>query len=108
LHFNGKDAAAMEGKRIQFGRAQGLLILALGFLLLAFQILYSLHLFPSGAMSSTGAIPGEVPAEHHAMDFVPGFLGTLTIATGCYFLLQDKSKTRRFDPPARTKSGFPM
>jgi hypothetical protein len=97
----------MEGKRIQFGRAQGLLILALGFLLLAFQILYSLHLFPSGAMSSTGAIPGEVPADH-AMDFVPGFLGTLTIATGCYFLLQDKFKTRRLDPPTRTKSGFPM
>jgi len=94
----------MEGKRIQFGRTQGLLILALGFLLLAFQIFCSLHLFSTGA----GAIAGEVPTKHHAMDFVPGSLGILTIATGCYFLLQDKFKTRGFDPSARTKSGFPM
>jgi len=45
--YNSTERAPNHGRKTNTIRpTQGLLILALGFLLLAFQILYSLHYFP--------------------------------------------------------------
>jgi hypothetical protein len=98
----------MEGKRIQFGRTQGLLILALGFVLIASQVLISLHLLPGVDQSGANPSVGATPSSDHAMFLIPGILGVITIAIGCYFMLQDKFKNRNIQPPAKTRSGFPM
>ena len=98
----------MEGKRIQFGRTQGWLILALGFLLVAFQIMFSLHLFPGSVQGDANTNASPTLPSSHTMFFVPGIAGTITIVVGCYFLLQDRFKTRDPNPPAKTKSGLPM
>jgi hypothetical protein len=99
----------MEGKRIQFGQTQGWLIFALGLFLIAAQTVLSFHIFPGsveGATSPDGS--AAVQNTNHSMFFIPGILGIITIGVACYFLLQDRFKTSNPNPPAKTKSGFPM
>jgi len=96
----------MDGKRIQFGQTQGILILVLGFILITAQALISFHLLPSSMQSPTPE--NTAPVINRVMFFIPGLAGILTIAVGLFFILQDRFRNRSTNPPAKTKSGFPM
>jgi hypothetical protein len=107
MRESGREAEfSMDGKRIQFGHTQGMLILVLGFILIAAQALISLQLLPSSVQSSTPE--NTVPVVTRVMFFIPGIAGILTTAVGFYFILQDKFRNRNTNPPAKTKAGFPM
>jgi len=95
----------MDGKRIQFGHTHGVLILTLGFILLAAQGLISFHWLPLYAQ--VAPVDGTSSANH-VMFLIPGIAGVLTIGVGLYFLAQDKFKNRNTQPPPKTKSGLPM
>ena len=96
----------MDGKRIQFGHTQGILILILGFILIAAQALISFRLLPSSIQSSTPE--NTVSVVNRIMFFIPGIAGIFTTAVGFYFIVQDRFRNRGTSPPAKTKSGFPM
>jgi len=96
----------MDGKRIQFGHTQGILILVLGFILIAAQALISFHLLPSSIQSPTPE--KNVPVVNRVVFFIPGIAGILMTTVGLFFILQDRFRNRSTNPPAKTKSGFPM
>ena len=103
-----KGAMNMNGKRIQFGHTQGLLIGGLGVILLVSQVLIALQLLPTSAPNENNSAVVGSSTVSRVMLFLPGALGIITVSIGSYFLLQDRFKNRNANPPAKTKSGFPM
>jgi hypothetical protein len=92
---------------MQFARAQGGGLAAVGVLLLALQafILVS-SMRQSG--SPTQAPPAPTP-EEQITKFVPGVLGLLALAGGGYlFLRQGEQGSNEEAQPEKTKSGLPM
>lgn len=95
----------MDGKRIQFGHTQGVLILTLGCMLIATQALISFYLLPSSVQDASPE--NAIPVAIRSMFFIPGIVGILTTAVGFYFIVQDKFKIRNTSPPAKTQIGLP-
>jgi len=92
---------------MQFGKAQGGGLIALGLMLLALQvyILFS-STQPSGSPTQAPAMPtrGEKITK-----FVPGVVGLLALAVGGYLVLLQRKRGRNEETqPDKTKSGFPM
>jgi len=96
----------MNGKRIQFGQTQGILILTLGCMLIATQALISFYLLPSSIQNASPE--NAVLFVGRGVFFIPGIAGIFAVAVGFYFIAQDKFKNPNTNPPAKTKSGFPM
>jgi hypothetical protein len=92
---------------MQFSKAQGGSLAALGLLLLALQLflLFSSARQPSGSAQATETRnPGE-----RATQLIPGIVGLLALAGGAYLVLQPRKKAIDDEAqPAKTKSGFPM
>lgn len=92
---------------MQFARAQGRGLIAVGLLLLALQI-YILVSSTQPSGSPTQAPPAPTPGEQ-IIKFVPGILGLLALAGGGYLLLQQRKQgTNEEIQPEKTKSGLPM
>ncbi|MHB8500024.1 MAG: hypothetical protein ACYDCG_02100 [Candidatus Acidiferrales bacterium] len=92
---------------MQFARAQGGGLLAVGLLLLALQT-YILFFSTLQSGSPTQAPPAPTPGEQ-IIKFVPGTLGLLALAAGGYLiLLQRKHGSNEETQPEKTKSGLPM
>jgi hypothetical protein len=90
---------------MQFARAQGGGLAAVGLLLLALQV-YILFSSTQQSGSPTQAPPVPTPAE---TKFVPGIIGLLALAGGGYLLLlQRKQGSNEEAQPEKTKSGLPM
>jgi len=98
----------MEKKKIQFGHTQGIFIIVLGFILLASQALISFHMLAVLPQTENGAGVTAASRGERAMSFIPGILGVAAICIGGYFIAQEKLRRDTINPPAKTKSGFPM
>ncbi|MGB6598358.1 MAG: hypothetical protein WA621_08445 [Candidatus Acidiferrum sp.] len=92
---------------MQFARAQGGGLAAVGILLLALQA-YILIFSMRQSGSPTQAPPASTP-EEQITKFAPGVLGLLALAGGGYLLLlQRKQGSSEETQPEKTKSGLPM
>jgi len=98
----------MEKKKIQFGHTQGIFIIVLGFILLVSQALISFHLLAVLPATENGARLNPPSGVEQAMTLIPGIFGIASICIGGYFIAQDKTRRQNINPPAKTKSGFPM
>lgn len=92
---------------MEFGKAQGGGLIAVGLMLLALQLYI---LFASTQLSGGPTQAPAMPTKGEQITkFVPGAVGLLALAVGVYLvLLQRKRGTNEETQPDKTKSGFPM
>jgi len=92
---------------MQFGKAQGGGLIALGLMLVGLQIYI---LFSSTQQSGSPTQAPATPTQGEQITkFIPGVVGLLALTLGGYLVfLQRKQRSNEEIQPEKTKSGFPM
>ncbi len=90
---------------MQFGKVQGIGMVALGVLLLLLQV-YQLTYSAQVPASQTQA-PPMAPITERKISYVPAVVGVGLLAFGGYLLLSQRRKNEEIQP-RKTSAGFPM
>ena len=98
---------------MQFGRTQGILLLVLGFFLLAAQAYMSAQSTstpapPDQSLSGTPPEPHTTSASGSSLKYLTGIVGVGMLVVGGWMFASSPRGRDNERPPAKTGDGFPM